>query len=256
MRRLREAIRQKRTELWKNQSWNLYNDKAPAHLLMFVREFSAKNKIVIMPQPLYSSDLGPRWLFPLPRTEDTDERQAFCCDWEDKRKNETGAVGDTKELVSEVFRELEKMLVYVHYEFLPQGRTVTKEYHVEVMRWLREAIRQKRTELWKRQSWILHYDKAPAHLLMIMCEFLAKNKTVIMPHPPYWPDLAPLDFFLFPKLTAAMKGMLFATIEKIKEKSKRELLAIPKIAFQKGFEDWKKCWHKCIISEGSYFEGG
>lgn len=44
----------------------------------------------------------------------------------------------------------------VHHEFLPQGRTVNKEYYLEVMRRLREAIRQKRTELWKKQSWILH----------------------------------------------------------------------------------------------------
>lgn len=143
----------------------------------------------------------------------------------------------------------------VHHEFLPQGRTVNKEYYLEVMRRLREAIRQKRTELWKKQSWILHHDNAPAHTSMLVREFLAKNKTVIMPQPPYSPDLAPADFFLFPKLKTPMKGKRFATIEEIKEKSKQELLAIPKSAFQKCFEDWKKRWHKCIISEGDYFEG-
>ena len=52
-----------------------------------------------------------------------------------------------------------------------------------------------------------------------------------------------------------MKSKRFATIEEIKEKSKQELLVIPKSAFQKCFEDWKKRWHKCIISEGGYFEG-
>ena len=51
-----------------------------------------------------------------------------------------------------------------------------------------------------------------------------------------------------------MKGKHFATIEEIKERSKQELLAIPKSAFQKCFEYWKKRWHKCIISEGGYFE--
>ena len=61
--------------------------------------------------------------------------------------------------------------------------------------------------------------------------------------------------FLFPKLKTPMKGKCFATIEKIKEKSKLDLLAIPKSAFQKHFEDWKTPWHKCIISEGGYFEG-
>ena len=37
----------------------------------------------------------------------------------------------------------------MHHEFLPQGHTVNKEYYFEVMCRLCEAIRQKRTELWK-----------------------------------------------------------------------------------------------------------
>ena len=52
-----------------------------------------------------------------------------------------------------------------------------------------------------------------------------------------------------------MKGMSFATIEEIKEKSKKELLAILKSAFQKCFENWKKRWHNCIISEGVTLKG-
>ena len=51
----------------------------------------------------------------------------------------------------------------VHQEFLPKGRTVNKEYYIEVMRLLREAIRKKRPELWKNNSWLLHHDNAPAH---------------------------------------------------------------------------------------------
>ena len=61
--------------------------------------------------------------------------------------------------------------------------------------------------------------------------------------------------FPLPKTETAMKGKCFAAIEKIKEKSKQKLLAIPKIAFQKCLEDWKTRWDQCIISERSYFEG-
>ena len=32
----------------------------------------------------------------------------------------------------------------VHYEFLPQSRTVNKEYYLEVMQRLREAVRKKK----------------------------------------------------------------------------------------------------------------
>ena len=50
---------------------------------------------------------GIRWLYPLSKTEDADERKAFCYDWGDKGKIVTGAVGDMKKHVSEVFRVLE-----------------------------------------------------------------------------------------------------------------------------------------------------
>ena len=61
--------------------------------------------------------------------------------------------------------------------------------------------------------------------------------------------------FPIPKTARPMKGKRLATIDEIKSESKKELMTIPKSAFQKCFEDWKKDWHKCIISEGDYFEG-
>lgn len=143
----------------------------------------------------------------------------------------------------------------VHYEFLPQGRTVNKEYYLQVMRNLREAIRQKRPDLWKNKNWLLHHDNAPAHTSLLVREFLAKNNTLIMPQPPYSPDLAPCDFFLFPKLKRPMKGRRYATIEEIKTASKEDLNKITKNDFSKCFEDWKKRYHKCIMSDGDYFEG-
>ncbi|UYV70763.1 hypothetical protein LAZ67_8000529 [Cordylochernes scorpioides] len=79
----------------------------------------------------------------------------------------------------------------VHHEFLPQGRTVNKEYYLQVMRNLREAIRQKRPDLWKNKNWLLHHDNAPAHTSLLVRDFLAKNNTLMMPQPPYCPDLAP-----------------------------------------------------------------
>ncbi|UYV79647.1 hypothetical protein LAZ67_18000172 [Cordylochernes scorpioides] len=143
----------------------------------------------------------------------------------------------------------------VHHEFLPQGRTVNKEYYLQVMRNLREAIRQKRPDLWKNKNWLLHHDNAPAHTSMLVRDFLAKNNTLMMPQPLYPPDLAPCDFFLLPKLKRPMKGRRYATLDEIKTASKEELKKIFKNHFLKCFEDWKNRWHKCIISHGDYFEG-
>jgi hypothetical protein len=44
-----------------------------------------------------------------------------------------------------------------------------------------------------------------------------------IPHPPYSPDLAPCDFFLFLKMKLKLKGCRFDTIEEIQAKSQRVL---------------------------------
>ena len=44
------------------------------------------------------------------KIEDTYEMNFFFYDWDDKGKIEIGSVGNTKQGVSEVFRELEKIL--------------------------------------------------------------------------------------------------------------------------------------------------
>ncbi|UYV78352.1 BCHE [Cordylochernes scorpioides] len=51
----------------------------------------------------------------------------------------------------------------VHHEFQQQGSSITADSYLGVLRRLREAIRQKRPELWRCKSWILHHDNAPAH---------------------------------------------------------------------------------------------
>ncbi|UYV77389.1 hypothetical protein LAZ67_15000823 [Cordylochernes scorpioides] len=119
----------------------------------------------------------------------------------------------------------------VHHEFLPQCRTVNKEYYLQVMRNLREVIRQKRPDWWKNKNWLLHHDNAPAHTSLLVREFLAKNNTLMMPQPPYSPNLTSCDFFLFPKLKRLMKGRRYATLDEIKTASKEELKKIFKKLF-------------------------
>ena len=78
----------------------------------------------------------------------------------------------------------------------------------------KQAVYQKRTELWKNHSRIANR--------MLVRKFLAKNKIVIMHQLPYSPDLVSDNFFLFPELKTPMKGKRSATIWEIQEKSKQE----------------------------------
>jgi hypothetical protein len=62
MKRLTEAERRKRPESWRNKTWMLYHDNAPAHTSLLVHEFLAKHDRTVVPQPPYSPDLA-RGLF-------------------------------------------------------------------------------------------------------------------------------------------------------------------------------------------------
>ena len=124
----------------------------------------------------------------------------------------------------------------VHHEFVPRGQTVNKQLYQEILAHLRDAVCRKRPELWENQTWMLHHDNAPAHVLLLIRSYLAKHQTSIVPHPPYSPDLVQADFFLFPKLKTTLKGHHFKTIKKIQENAITELHAITVSAFQEAFQ--------------------
>jgi hypothetical protein len=57
----------------------------------------------------------------------------------------------------------------------------------------------------------------------------------LIPHPPHSPDLAPCDFFLFPKMKLKLKGRRFDTIEEIQAESQRVLDRLTEKNLQEAF---------------------
>jgi len=96
----------------------------------------------------------------------------------------------------------------VLHEFVPRDQMVNKQLYHEVLARLRNAVRSKRPELWENQTWMLHHDNAPAHASLLIRSYLAKHQTSVVPHPPCSPNLAPADFFLFPKLKTTLKDVV------------------------------------------------
>jgi histone-lysine N-methyltransferase SETMAR len=129
----------------------------------------------------------------------------------------------------------------VHHESLPQRQTMNQTVYITVLQCLRDAVRQKRPHKWSSGTWRLHYDNVPCYVALSIREFLAKHSIPVVPHPPYSPDLAPCDFFLFPRLKSTLKRKRFQDIVEIQLNMTRQLQAIPKQACQTCIEKWKDC---------------
>jgi len=101
----------------------------------------------------------------------------------------------------------------VHKEFVPPGQTVNHAFYKDVLERLHKGVQRVRTDI--ADNWVQHHDNAPAHTALSIREFLAKKNIPILPHPPYSPDLAPCDLYLFCKLKSKLKGHHFGTMENI-----------------------------------------
>jgi hypothetical protein len=104
---------------------------------------------------------------------------------------------------------------------------------------------------------MLHHDKAPERTSLLIREFLAKNETMVVPQARYSPDLALVDFFLFPKFKSTLKGRRFESTEKIeKQFADGAARDLKEKSFQDSFSKTeKRSWERCIKSGGEYFEG-
>jgi transposase len=71
-------------------------------------------------------------------------------------------------------------------------------------------------------------------------EFVTDNNMVIVPQPPYSPDLAPCDFILFPKLKMKLKGQRFETVSDIQREKEAVFDSIKENYFHGAFKVWKK----------------
>ena len=74
-------------------------------------------------------------------------------------------------------------------------------------------------------------------------------KTV--PQPPYSPDLARCDFWLFPKL----RGYRYETIDEMKEAEMKVIDTLTQEDFHGAFQKLLERYNKCIAAGGDYFEG-
>ncbi len=117
------------------------------------------------------------------------------------------------------------------------------------------ALRKKRRHLADNlENVVLHQDNAPSHTAVhtqLEIDVLGFQR---VEHPPYSPDLAPLDFAYFPKLKSHLRGNHFQDRDETRYAIRNCNRCLDAEWYRGVYDKWVKRHQKCINHAGDYFE--
>ena len=193
-----------------------------------------------------------------------DESWIYCYDLETKRQSSQWKhAGSPRPKNARQSKSTHKLLMipffWQHWHdlhALGSHWTDSQQYYVKVLREFRKRFRRKRSTLLKSGQWHFQQDNAPVHNSILVTDYLTKMGIKRVRHPPYSPDLAPCDFWLFPKLKENLRGCRrYETIEEMKEAVTKVIDTLTLEDFHGAFQKLLERYNKCIAAGEDYLEG-
>lgn len=138
-------------------------------------------------------------------------------------------------------------------EYTKKGETINATSYATTLRNLREAIKEKRRGKLTSGVLLLH-DNAPVHTARIAKAAVQECGFVEINHPPYSPDLAPSDYYLFPNLKKELRGKHFSDDDELKAAINAHFEEKSEEYFFQGLEKLINRCNKCIEVVGDYIE--
>lgn len=138
-------------------------------------------------------------------------------------------------------------------DYLEKGKTINSEYYMALLDRLSEEIKKKRPQTQKKKV-LFHQDNAPCHKSAKTVVKLNELRFELLPHPPYSPDLAPSDYWLFADFKRMLQGKRFGSNEEVIAETEAYFEAKDKSFYEKGIKKLEERWTKCITLEGEYLD--
>ena len=97
---------------------------------------------------------------------------------------------------------------------------------------------------------LLLHDNAPVHKSRVAQVAIRECKFEQLNHPPYSPDLAPSDYYLFRNLKSHLRGTRFRDDDELKAATEAWFEEQIDDFYFKGIDCFKEKWAKCIEVKG------
>lgn len=140
----------------------------------------------------------------------------------------------------------------VHISYIDRGKIIDSNSYIEdcLKPMFKDFMKQRPKSGLKNVKF--HHDNAKPHVAQSVINYLNEQKVIIMEHPPYSPDLAPSDFWLFDYVKKQLDNHTDA--ESLNSQITKILKNTPGREFLKTFHMWIERMELCIKSGGEYFE--
>jgi hypothetical protein len=136
-----------------------------------------------------------------------------------------------------------------YVDVLPQKQKMNSAYFTErILTGVAEICAQEETI--PKENLTIHFDNAPMHNTEMVREMLTQWNIPGMDQPPYSPDLAPCDFFLFGYLKQFVRDVQFSTEQEFVNVIISFLEAISPKLWSDVFENWKARLQTCVDAGG------
>ena len=120
--------------------------------------------------------------------------------------------------------------------------------------WLIEGHFERKSHRKVTKGFLFLHDNAPAHQALATQKKPAYLGFQCLHHPPYSPDLAPLDYHLFPELKKQLKGPHFLSDAEVIAAMETWLDRQPSKFFLSGIQKLEQWAKGCIELRGGYVE--
>ncbi len=152
--------------------------------------------------------------------------------------------------------ELKKVFTEEREEFrklMPkEGETINHQIYLkDNIRPLVRVLNEQRPQCGTKNLKFLH-DNARPHIHQSVIAYLESQNFTIMDHPPYSPDLAPSDFWLFNYIKERLSD--HTTVKSLTRQITEIVSSIPEKEYRKTFDKWLERMECCIKNKGHYFE--
>ena len=135
------------------------------------------------------------------------------------------------------------------FELLPNNITVTSALYAAQLDRLNAALQRRRPQ--QNKVYILH-DNARPHVAKMTRNKLIELGWEQLPHPPYSPDIAPSDYWLFRSLKHYIKEKKFDDRKSLESDLKRFFASQPASFYRDGIHSLAQRWREVVEYDGQY----